>query len=338
MANIKEIAKLAGVSVKTVTRAYKRDAVISPETRERILKIAKENGYRPNRAAGRLAAKTIVIGICYAGTTESFNRELAAGIADAAKKLENSRIRLIPRYVSYLSDEASYISVLDEFADAGVDGIITTYSGTSDRIVQRYAGLREKKTRIVLLNNENRELFDFSVTSNIEMTGKMAAELISVIAPDRSCAVFTGELRNRRHAGIAGHFSCAAAKRGLSLSGVYDLDYLPCPADELLKRLISDGLGSAYITTGNSADIIDALDRADPGRRIRVIASDIFPHTEKALKSGRVCAIIYQNPYKQAKTSLLRLYAMIAEDAVVPPCIMTPPQDILESNIGWYLG
>ena len=335
MANIKEIAKLAGVSVKTVTRAYKRDAVISPETRERILKIAKENGYR---AAGRLAAKTIVIGICYAGTTESFNRELAAGIADAAKKLENSRIRLIPRYVSYLSDEASYISVLDEFADAGVDGIITTYSGTSDRIVQRYAGLREKKTRIVLLNNENRELFDFSVTSNIEMTGKMAAELISVIAPDRSCAVFTGELRNRRHAGIAGHFSCAAAKRGLSLSGVYDLDYLPCPADELLKRLISDGLGSAYITTGNSADIIDALDRADPGRRIRVIASDIFPHTEKALKSGRVCAIIYQNPYKQAKTSLLRLYAMIAEDAVVPPCIMSPPQIILESNIGWYLG
>lgn len=338
MANIKEIAKLAGVSVKTVTRAYKRDAVISPETRERILKIAKENGYRPNRAAGRLAAKTIVIGICYAGTTESFNRELAAGIADAAKKLENSRIRLIPRYVSYLSDEASYISVLDEFADAGVDGIITTYSGTSDRIIQRYAGLREKKTRLVLLNNENRELFDFSVTSNIEMTGKMAAELISVIAPDRSCAVFTGELRNRRHAGIAGHFSCAAAKRGLSLSGVYDLDYLPCPADELLKRLISDGLGSAYITTGNSADVIDALDRADPGRRIRVIASDIFPHTEKALKSGRVCAIIYQNPYKQAKTSLLRLYAMIAEDAVVPPCIMTPPQIILESNIGWYLG
>lgn len=338
MANIKEIAKLAGVSVKTVTRAYKRDAVISPETRERILKIAKENGYRPNRAAGRLAAKTIVIGICYAGTTESFNRELAAGIADAAKKLENSRIRLIPRYVSYLSDEASYISVLDEFADAGVDGIITTYSGTSDRIVQRYAGLREKKTRLVLLNNENRELFDFSVTSNIEMTGKMAAELISVIAPDRSCAVFTGELRNRRHAGIAGHFSCAAAKRGLSLSGVYDLDYLPCPEDELLKRLISDGLGSAYITTGNSADIIDALDRADPGRRIRVIASDIFPHTEKALKSGRVCAIIYQNPYKQAKTSLLRLYAMIAEDAVVPPSIMTPPQIILESNIGWYLG
>lgn len=338
MANIKEIAKLAGVSVKTVTRAYKRDAVISPETRERILKIAKENGYRPNRAAGRLAAKTIVIGICYAGTTESFNRELAAGIADAAKKLENSRIRLIPRYVSYLSDEASYISVLDEFADAGVDGIITTYSGTSDRIIQRYAGLREKKTRIVLLNNENRELFDFSVTSNIEMTGKMAAGLISVIAPDRSCAVFTGELRNRRHAGIAGHFSCAAAKRGLSLSGVYDLDYLPCPEDELLKRLISDGLGSAYITTGNSADIIDALDRADPGRRIRVIASDIFPHTEKALKSGRVCAIIYQNPYKQAKTSLLRLYAMIAEDAVVPPCIMTPPQIILESNIGWYLG
>lgn len=338
MANIKEIAQLAGVSVKTVTRAYKRDAVISPSTRERILTIAKEHGYRPNRAAGRLAAKTIVIGICYAGTTDSFNRELAAGIADAAKKLENSRIKLISRYVCYMSDEQAYLSVLDEFAEAGVDGIITTHSGTSGNIVQKYDSLRAKKIRFVLLNNENRELFDFSVTSNIEMTGKMAAELISIIEPKKNCVVFTGELRNRRHAGIAGHFSCAAAERGLALAGVYDLDSLPCSEDELLSRLISDGLGSAYITTGNSGDIIDALDRADPGRKLKIIASDIFPHTAKALKSGRVCAIIYQNPYKQAKTALMRLYAMIAEDANVPPCIMTPPQVILESNIGWYLG
>lgn len=338
MANIKEIAERAGVSVKTVTRAYKRDAVISPETRERILAIAKEHGYRPNRAAGRLAAKTIVIGICYAGTTDSFNRELAAGIADAAKKLENSRIRLISRSVCYMTDEQAYLNVLDEFAEAGVDGIITTHSGTSESILQKYDALRKKKAHLVLLNNENRELFDFSVTSNIEMTGKMAAELISIIEPNKSCAVFTGELRNRRHAGIAGHFSCAAAKRGLTLAGVYDLDSLPCPEDELLTRLISDGLGSAYITTGNSGDILDALDRADPGRKLKVIASDIFPHTAKALKSGRVCAIIYQNPYKQAKTALMKLYALIAEDANVAPCIMTPPQVILESNIGWYLG
>lgn len=337
MANIKEIAELAGVSVKTVTRAYRKDAVISPETRARILRIAKEQGYRPNRAAGRLAAKTIVIGICYAGSSEVFNKELAAGIADAAQKLENSRIKLIPRHVTYMTDERAYLAVLDEFIEAGVDGVITTHSGTSNGILERHETLRKNKARLVLLNNENRELFDFSVTSNIEMTGKMAAELISVIAPDKTCAVFTGELRNRRHAGIAGHFSCAAANRGLSLTGVYDLDSLPCPEDELLSRLISDGLGSVYVTTGNSEGILEVLERSDPTRKIRVIASDIFPHTETALKSGRVCAIIYQNPYKQAKTSLLRLYSLIAEEANVPQCIMTPPQIILESNIGWYI-
>lgn len=54
---IKTIAKIAGVSHVAVSRALRGCSDISPETAERILKIAHEIGYTPNAAARSLASK-----------------------------------------------------------------------------------------------------------------------------------------------------------------------------------------------------------------------------------------------------------------------------------------
>ena len=45
---IKEIAKLAGVSISTVSKIMNnKDESISAETRENVLRIAKEYNYKP---------------------------------------------------------------------------------------------------------------------------------------------------------------------------------------------------------------------------------------------------------------------------------------------------
>lgn len=51
---IKDIAKLAGVGISTVSRAINNDPGISAETREKILKIVRENNYIPNNSARNL--------------------------------------------------------------------------------------------------------------------------------------------------------------------------------------------------------------------------------------------------------------------------------------------
>ena len=46
--NIKDIARLAGVSVSTVSKVMNRkDGTISQETREKVLKIARDYNYTP---------------------------------------------------------------------------------------------------------------------------------------------------------------------------------------------------------------------------------------------------------------------------------------------------
>ncbi|WP_051960561.1 LacI family DNA-binding transcriptional regulator [Devosia riboflavina] len=48
------MAKLAGVSSATISRAFTADSLIKPETRARILALADEHGYRPNAMARSL--------------------------------------------------------------------------------------------------------------------------------------------------------------------------------------------------------------------------------------------------------------------------------------------
>lgn len=62
--NISELARIAGVSAGTVSRALADKTLVNPETRERIQALAREHGFRPNRMASRLrTGQTGVVGV-----------------------------------------------------------------------------------------------------------------------------------------------------------------------------------------------------------------------------------------------------------------------------------
>lgn len=54
MASLKDIAKRAELSINTVSRAIRGSGYVSEEAREKVMRIAAELGYRPNRAARSL--------------------------------------------------------------------------------------------------------------------------------------------------------------------------------------------------------------------------------------------------------------------------------------------
>ncbi|MCL2146555.1 MAG: LacI family transcriptional regulator [Synergistaceae bacterium] len=57
MPNIKEIAKAAGVSTSTVSRVLNNNQLISPETREHVIKIIRKHNYVPNAMARGLSTQ-----------------------------------------------------------------------------------------------------------------------------------------------------------------------------------------------------------------------------------------------------------------------------------------
>ena len=87
-ATIKDVAVKANVSLSTVSRALSGSKELSEATRERIVKICNEQGYRVNALARSLIrSRTNVIGLIVPEVTNPFYAEVSLGIETHARQL-----------------------------------------------------------------------------------------------------------------------------------------------------------------------------------------------------------------------------------------------------------
>ena len=86
MATIKDVARIAGVSVATVSRVVNDGPKVGDKTRRRVRKIMNELGYVPNANARALVTrKTAVVGVVVAEIMDPFFALLAHGVEDAVR-------------------------------------------------------------------------------------------------------------------------------------------------------------------------------------------------------------------------------------------------------------
>src|SRR3954463_1180647 len=83
-----DVAQLAGVSQKTVSRVYNDEPYVSAEVRRRVLEAGEELGYRLNNAARALASgRTRSIGVVTLGTALYGPASLLMGIERAVREV-----------------------------------------------------------------------------------------------------------------------------------------------------------------------------------------------------------------------------------------------------------
>lgn len=96
---IKQIAKLANVSIGTVDRVLHKRAGVSKDTEKRILKIIKETGYQKNMMASRLklaSVKKIKFAVLLPETTDTYSywKLPKKGIDKAVKELKELGVKV----------------------------------------------------------------------------------------------------------------------------------------------------------------------------------------------------------------------------------------------------
>lgn len=143
---IKDIARLAGVSHTTVSRALNDSPLINPETKERIKAIAGSMNYTPNYSARSLVLdRSYNLGLFFStlhtGTSAGFLYEAIKGVNDVIKDQYNLIVRGIDDFKSYHNVNRK-----------SFDGLIVMSQSLSDQSFIEYAA--EKEIPLVVLNRQ----------------------------------------------------------------------------------------------------------------------------------------------------------------------------------------
>ena len=179
MVTIKDVAKLANVSIATVSRVVNGYAHVRPAMRESVSKAIAELGYRPNGLASSFRTQqSNIVGVLLRQQRTPFSSALAYAI-ETTMFDQGYRVLLCSTNGDADREEA----YLETMLDMRVQGVIIRPSGTATRTAQQVNTLRKRGISVAF----------------VDMKPKMAA-ISSVV-----CDNFSGGYQGMRHLIELGH-------------------------------------------------------------------------------------------------------------------------------------
>ena len=164
--SIKDIAKAAGVSPSTVSRALSDHPRISDKTKERIRRLAQEMGYTPSLLArGLVTRDTATIGVVITRASDPFLTHLVASIEEVAQGQGYSVLMS-----SSYTDPDRELEVVGAFHGRRTSGIIVIGS----QIDVDYLQMRDRFPLPIVLTNCR--TYPYSVSTDNVAGARRAAE------------------------------------------------------------------------------------------------------------------------------------------------------------------
>lgn len=146
MSTIRDVARQAGVSIATVSRALTQNPhKVSDEARTRILEAVKELDYRPNALAqGLIMKRSMTIGTIIPDISNPYYAEIVRGIQDVAERLGYA-------VVLQNTDRTKnrIIKCIQVLREKRADGII--FSGGMIHAYETLSSLKELTGRVVVI-------------------------------------------------------------------------------------------------------------------------------------------------------------------------------------------
>jgi len=153
---IKDIARHAGVSHTTVSRALNHSPLISARTTERIQEIASKLSYHPSVAARSLKTnRSQALGVIVSHIADPYFSEILQGIDDVAQ--ENGYSLFI---ASAQHDQVRENSIVQTMREHRVDGVILC---SPHFTAEQSNQLNSYNIPIVALNNQASESYRFAI-------------------------------------------------------------------------------------------------------------------------------------------------------------------------------
>jgi LacI family transcriptional regulator len=174
-ATIRDVAALAGVGTKTVSRVINDEANVSPQTRTRVQRAVLALNFKPNQGAGALRRgdrKTLTLGLLVDAVDNPFSALINRAVETVAYRRDTAVLA-----ASSDNDPDRERIMVDAFTRRRVDGLILNTVTEDQGYLQSE---REQGTPLVFVDRPpNGLLADAVITNNYEAAVAATRHLIS---------------------------------------------------------------------------------------------------------------------------------------------------------------
>ncbi|SCL32569.1 transcriptional regulator, LacI family [Micromonospora pallida] len=328
---VREIARLAGVSVATVSRVSNGTGQVSEEMRRRVLDAIEEYGYRPDHLGRALAAgRHGALGLVFPGLSGPYFTELIQGFESAAVPARAS-VHILCTHMREDSDE----QVLE--MARRVDGIAVIGGTISEPVLLRLAEL----VQVVVLAGQGAGPVPSVSVDNTSAMSRLTRHLLVdhglrdlafVGTPEGSPDV------SERWAGFL------AAHRELALTPPAEpVRVAMQQPDGVLaaERLLRDGAGPQAVVCANDEIALGVLVGA-LGRGLRVPGDLVITGFDDAPMAALVSPPLttVRQPVRDLAAAAARLIldAVAAPGATAPDSIVLPTELVVRRSCGCPTG
>lgn len=272
---MQDIARLANVSVPTVSRVLSGSPLVTAEKRERVLEVARAQGYAVNRNAQKLRhARTNTIAVIldfgspsHGAIGDPFAFELLASVSEALS-IRNQDLLLSPPGLNNVR------AFKDFYRARGADGFIVLGQGTRDEMLR---DLGREKMPLVVWGAVSDDSGYCAVGSDNLLGGRLAGN--HFLAAGRERWLFIGDIRHEESRLRFEGLRKAAAGHAVTI------DLLPIASMAIIA--IAESI-SAYLTGPSQPDAAFAFSDT-------AAMSVIGAFKEKGLIAGRDFSLVGYN-------------------------------------------
>ena len=344
---IKDIAKLAGVSIGTVDRVLHARGEVAESTRIRVQNILKETNYSPNLMAQVLKLKKrfhLVSLLPEPKKDNLFWLKHSKGMARAIEELDPFPVTLSQVTFNML-DEKDFLKKTSSVLKLKPDGVLLApiFKSESGIFCSR---LVAEKIPFVFVDGyiEDTDFLAY-IGEDIFQSGRVAGQLIDMVTPESSDILVINIARNiknvhhltNRTQGFLSYLKKSGGNKGKKIEmNISDMSTrnVRIEIDRVFKK--NPGIGSIFVSGSRSYQIASYLEEKGL-RSINLLGYDLLDMNVKFLKSGFTKFLIGQRPEEQTYKGIKKLFEFLSFNKVPEKMEYLPVDIVTSENVNFFL-
>lgn len=340
---IKDIAKMAGVSVGTVDRVLHNRGKVSEDAKKKVDAVLGQTGYKPNLIARTLGSnKSLKIAALIPNPQQDEYWAFSeSGILQSVDEWSHYGVEISSHFFD-LYDSSSFKTVATKALESKPDGIITAPIFYRESL-NLFNELKDQKIPYILFNTNIPEASPLCfIGQNLYQSGKVGGELLGIGENEkRSILVLhiNEDVKNSVH--------LKAKEKGLR-DFFKDQDYtvksldLSNPDEAIFEKQVKDAiknpdLQGIFVSTSKGTHIIASILEKHNLQHVRLVGYDLLEKNMAFLKMGIVDFLINQNPKRMARLGISHLINHLLFQKTFPSEELFPLEVITRQNMESYL-